>query len=700
MEPKQVSIDFHGRKLELETGKLAVLATGAVLIKYGDTQVLCTATIADARPGLDFFPLTCEFLEKFYASGKMKGSRFIKREGKASDQAVLVSRLMDRPLRPMFPKGMTNEVQIIATMLSADLESKPDVLAMVGSSAALTISGIPFDGPVGAVRIGMIDGEFIVNPTYAQTEVTDLDLVIAGTIDAVTMVEAGAKEVDNETMIKAIELGHQEIKKLCELQLELKKLVNPEEVEPALVPEYPELEDKVKAIISDADLETLMGQDKIGFKKAMKVLNHKVEEALVDEVEIEETEWSLKDAYEVVHGLAKKYIRKQVLTQDRRIDGRSLNGVRPLSSEVGIIPRTHGSGLFQRGPTQVLSLTTLGGPGDAQILDGMDEDTKLRYIHHYNFPPYSTGETKPLRHPSRREIGHGALAERALIPVLPDEAVFPYTIRVVSEVLTCDGSSSMASVCGSTLSLMDAGVPIKKPVSGIAMGLISDEESGTYKILSDIQAQEDFLGDMDFKCTGTKDGITALQMDIKINGLDVELLKKALDQAYEGRMLILESMLQAIPEPRGELSKYAPMILSMRIDPEDIAMVIGKGGETIKEITEKCNVEINIEQDGSVSITALNQEDGQKAQAWISGIVAKPEVGKEYDGVVTKIMEFGAFVQFMPGKEGLVHISQISDQRVNNVADVLKEGQKVKVKLMKVDEKGRNNLTMKGISQQ
>lgn len=699
MEPKKVSIDFHGRTLEFETGKLAQMATGAVHVKYGDTQVLCTATIADPRPGLDFFPLTCEFLEKFYASGKMKGSRFIKREGKASDQAVLVARLMDRPMRPMFPKGMTNEVQLIATMLSADLESKPDVLAMTGASAALTISGIPFAGPVSAVRIGMVDGELVVNPTYEQMTTSDLDLVIAGTLDAVTMVEAGANEVDNDTMIKAIELGHQEIKKLCELQLELRELVNPEAVEPALKPEFPELEDKVKAIISDEDLETLMGQDKKGFKKAMKALNEKIEESLADEVEIEDTEWSLKDAGSVLYDLSKKYIRKQVLDKDRRIDGRELTAVRPLLSEAGIIPRTHGSGLFQRGPTQVLSLTTLGGPGDAKILDGMDQDEKVRYIHHYNFPPYSTGETKPLRHPSRREIGHGALAQRALEPVLPDEADFPYAMRVVSEVLTCDGSSSMASVCGSTLSLMDAGVPIKKPVSGIAMGLISDEEVGTYKILSDIQAQEDFLGDMDFKCTGTKDGITALQMDIKITGLDVELLKKALSQAYDGRMEILDNMLKAIAEPRAELSPHAPMILSMQIDEEDIAMVIGKGGETIKKITEECNVEINIEQDGLVSITAQTQEEGQKAQAWIKGIVAKPEVGKIYDGTVTKLMDFGAFVEFMPGKEGLVHVSQISEQRVNNVADVLKEGQEVKVKLMKIDEKGRNNLTMKGIEQ-
>lgn len=692
---QKVEMEVAGRKLILETGALARQATGSVVASLGDTVVLATATIANPRPGCDWFPLSCDYEEKYYASGKIKGSRFIKREGRPSDNAILSSRLIDRPIRPLFPKNTTNDIQIIATVLSADMEVDPTTTAMNAASAALVVSGMPFHGPLGAVRIGYKDGKFIVNPTYKEEDEGELVLTVAGTELAITMVEAGAKELSEEKMLEALQLAHEEIKKICALQLQLKALVNPTEV-PLLLAEKNEAAAKaVEALISKAELDGASGRNKLEVKEKYHALEAKLIET--KKKEIEEGVFTEGDLKKALNDKFEKNMRENVLAGGLRIDGRKLDEVRELSASVHTLPRPHGSGLFQRGDTQVLSITTLGGPGKAQIIDTMDEDEEHFYIHEYNFPPFAVGETGPRRGPGRREIGHGCLAERALMPVLPAKSEFPYVIRVVSETLACNGSSSMGAVCGSTLSLMDAGVPIKRPVAGIAMGLVTDKdyksEFKNYKILSDIQGVEDFAGDMDFKVAGTEKGITALQMDIKVKGVTVEILRAALAQALAGRHTIMQAMLAAIPEPRKELSKYAPLISSVKIEPDQIRAVIGKGGEVIQKITAECGVEIDIDDDGTVVITAPDQESGKKAEDWVKRITYIPKAGEEFDGKVSRIMEFGAFVEFLPGKEGLVHISCLAPGRTEKVEDAVKLGEIIRIKITEIDQMGRFNLT-------
>ncbi len=686
-------MEVAGRELSIETGHFALAADGAVTVRYGDTVVLSTAMMSSkGKEGADFFPMTVEFQERYYASGKIKGSRFIKREGRPSDEAMLKARLIDRPIRPLFPKGTTNEVQLINTVLSADIVNDPGILGITGSSAALLIAGMPFSGPIAGVRIGLVDNELIVFPTAEQIEKGKLDLTVAGTADAITMVEAGAYEVDEETMLKALDLAHKTIKELCEFQMKLVKELNPVAREFTVVKVTDEAKDTVKKVISESDLNTVGGKTKKEVKEKVHALEDKLLEHFKDEIAAEtKTE---KELIEALGKLIDENMRKNILEKGLRIDGRKLDEIRPISTGVGVLPRTHGSGLFQRGETQVLTLTTLGAPGAAMIIDTMDIDIQKRYMHFYNFPPYATGEVKPLRGVSRREIGHGFLAERALVPVLPSKEDFPYTMLLVSETLTCNGSSSMGSVCGSTLSLMDAGVPIKKPVAGIAMGLITGGK-GEYKILSDIQGLEDFAGDMDFKVTGTDTGITALQMDIKVKGITLEMMSEALAQAKVGRAFIMGKMLETIASPRKELSKYAPLIMTIQIDPEQIRDVIGKGGETIQKITAECGVEIDIEQTGQVIITAPDQVSGQKAVDWVNRITYIPKVGEVFDGTVTRLMDFGCFVEFLPGREGLVHISKLRPYRVERVEDEVKVGDKVKVKLSEIDDQGRNNLSMK-----
>ncbi len=699
MNKKTVKADLAGRTLSLDTGKFALQADGAVTIQYGESIVLCSAMMSEkGKEGADFFPMTIDYQERFFAAGKIKGSRFMKRDGRATDEAVLKARQIDRPIRPMFPKGITNEVQGIAMVLSADLENECGVLALTGMSAAMMVAGLPFAGPLAGVRIGMKDGQFIVFPTIEQTTAGDLDLVVAGTMDAITMVEAGANEVTEEKMLEALELAHSVIKQICQLQLDLVAQVSPV----ARTYDYAKPSDEILAlvggVVSAAELDTVRGVGKAAIKNAVHALQDKVVTHFAAEIEAEtQSAGALKEA---LQKLVDENLRKNILEKDFRIDGRTLDEVRPISCEVGIIPRTHGSGLFMRGETQVLTLTTLGAPGDAQILDSMEMDIEKRYIHYYDFPPFSTGDLKPQRGPSRREIGHGALAERALKPMIPAKEDFPYTIMVVSETLTCNGSSSMGSVCGSTLSLMDAGVPIKKPVSAVAMGLVCSKEfketgTGTYKILTDIQSFEDFAGDMDFKVAGTNDGITALQMDIKVKGITTAMMKEAMAKGKVARDSIMKDMLSVIAAPRTELSKYAPIITKIQINPDYIRDVIGKGGETIQKITAECGVEMDIEQTGLVIITAPNKEASDKAEQWVRSIVYEPTVGEEFDGTVVSIMDFGAFVEFVPGKDGLVHISMLRPWRVDKVGDVVKLGDKVKVKLIKIDDQGRYNLSMK-----
>ncbi len=688
-----------GQEIVLETGRLAHQANGAVTIQHGDTVVLATAVMSEkGDPNASFFRLTMEYQERFYASGKIKGSRFIKRDGRSSEMGILKARLMDRPIRPLFPKNITNEVQGIATVLSADLVNEPGILALNAMSAAMMIGGLPFGGPIGAVRIGMLDGKLIPFPTVEQTENGDMDLVVAGTADAITMVEAGSNEIDEETYLKALQLAHKIIKELCAFQMELVDKINPVMRSYDIKEKDESAIKAVKAFLKKEDLDAISGVTKKEVKKKLQGLEVKVMEEFA--ASIEDETYTESDIMNAVLELFEKNMRSNILEKEKRLDGRGLDEVRPVTCSVGLLPRTHGSALFQRGETQALTLTTLGGPGDAQIIDTMDIDTEKRYIHYYNFPPYSVGEARMLRGASRREIGHGALAERALLPVLPDKKDFAYTMLLVSEIMTCNGSSSMASVCGSSLSLMDAGVPIKKAVAGIAMGLVCTDEfkengSGTYKILTDIQGQEDFAGDMDFKVTGTEDGITALQMDIKVKGITIDMMREALEKAKIGRSYIMQCMNEAISGPRKELNKHAPMIMNIKIDPEQIRDVIGKGGETIQKITSECGVDIDIDQEGIVIITAPDQESGNKAKEWVERITYIPKEGEIFEGTVKTIMDFGAFVEFVPGKDGLVHISEMRPFRVNKVTDILKEGDKVKVRLMEVDDRGRYNLTMK-----
>jgi len=685
---QQFKTEFCGRELVIETGKMGFLADGAVTVRYGDTVVFGTAVVSNQpRDGIDFFPLLIDYEERFYAAGKISGSRFIKREGRASEHATLSARLIDRPIRPLFPKGYRHDVQSVAMVVSADLEYAPNIIAMTAVSTALMLSGAPFEGPVAGVKIGLIDGKLVAFPSEKEMENSKLELTVAGTKDAIMMVEAGANEVDEATMIEAIELAHKSIQPLIKLQEEVVKALGVKAKEYELFVANEDL----KAAITD------FLKDKLG--PAVRHQDHYQRHDAIRNLE-KETVAQFENDYEhadieVAFGKVIDYeIRRAILEDGERPDGRKTTEVRPISAQVGLLPRTHGSALFTRGTTQVLNVTTLASTTYAQLIDTMEEDTTKRYMHHYNAPGYSSGEVRPMRSPGRREIGHGALAERALLPMIPAVEDFPYTIRTVSEVLSQNGSSSMASVCGSTLSLMDAGVPISKPVAGIAMGLVKGE-GDKYVILSDIQGAEDFAGDMDFKVAGTKDGITALQMDIKVKGITPQIMKDALAQAHEGREHIMGKMMAVLDAPRPDMSPYAPRISKIMINPEKIALVIGKGGETINKIIAETGVEIDIEDSGLVMIASTEAEGAARAIEIIRGLTEDPEVGKVYTGKVVKLMDFGAFVNILPGKDGLVHISQLSDKRVEKVGDVVKLGDEVQVKLVDIDGQGRLNLSMK-----
>ncbi len=694
------SLPVGGREMSIETGRLAKQAGGAVLVRYGDTVVLVTATRSEEpREGTDFFPLTVDYEERLYAVGRIPGG-FIKREGRPSERAILAARLIDRPIRPLFPKGYRNDVHVVATVLSVDQDNPQDIVALIGASAALTLSDIPFLGPIAAVVVGRIDGKFVINPTLAQAEISDLHLTVAGTRDAVIMVEAGAKEVPEDVMLDAIMYGHEEIKKIVEFIGEFREnalkegyakpdydytlFTIPEDIETE-VREY--ALPKVEAAIRECIEKKMAKQDR---EKFLKGLKEEVKQYYAEKYPEEDLS---KHVGNSMDKLEKEVMRRSILNDRIRIDGRALDEVRPITCEVSVLPRTHGSGLFTRGQTQILSVITLGAVGDEQILDGLGVEESKRYMHHYNFPPYSVGEARFMRGPGRREIGHGALAERALEPMIPPEEDFPYTIRIVSEALESNGSTSMGSVCGSTLSLMDAGVPLKAPVSGVAMGLIKEDDN--FAVLTDIQGMEDHLGDMDFKVAGTENGITAIQMDIKISGISRDILKEALEQARKGRMHILQKMLEVISEPRPDLSPYAPRIITTTIDPDKIRNVIGPGGKTIKKIIDETGVKIDIEDDGRVFIAAVDGEAGRRALDIIESLTADVEIGKIYLGKVVKITDFGAFVEVLPGKEGLVHISQLAEQRVGKVEDVVSVGDEIMVKVIKIDEHGRVNLSRK-----
>ncbi|WP_261132904.1 polyribonucleotide nucleotidyltransferase [Bacillus sp. Marseille-Q3570] len=682
------SIDWAGRKLTLEIGNLAKQANGAVMVRYGDTAVLSTATASKEPKNLSFFPLTVNYEERLYAVGKIPGG-FIKREGRPSEKATLASRLIDRPIRPLFADGFRNEVQVVSTVMSVDQDCSSEMAAMFGSSLALTISDIPFEGPIAGVTVGRIDGEFVINPTVEQKEESDINLVVAGTKYAINMVEAGADEVPEEVMLEGIMFGHEEIKRLIAFQEKIAEEIGKEKME-------------VKLHQLDADLTAeVSAQFLDGIKEAVKVIEKHARQDALDAitekvlVEYEDDEEKAAEAKEILHTLIKQEVRRLILKDKMRPDGRKIDEIRPLSSEVGLLPRTHGSGLFTRGQTQALSICTLGALGDVQVLDGLDMEESKRFMHHYNFPPFSVGETGFMRGPGRREIGHGALGERALEVVIPSEEEFPYTIRLVSEVLESNGSTSQASICASTLAMMDAGIPLKAPVAGIAMGLISDGEDVT--VLTDIQGMEDHLGDMDFKVAGTKQGVTALQMDIKISGINREILQEALFQAKEGRMKILDSMLSTLAEPRTELSSYAPKILTMKIKSDKIRDVIGPSGKIINKIIEETGVKIDIEQDGTIFIASTDEAMNRKAKETIEDIVREVEVGEIYLGKVKRIEKFGAFVELFSGKDGLVHISELAMERIPKVEDVVKLGDEILVKVTEIDNQGRVNLSRKAV---
>ena len=673
----------------LETGKMAKQANAAVCVRYGGTMVLVTAVCSnERREGIDFFPLTVEYQEKTYAAGRIPGGYF-KREGKPTEKEILTSRLIDRPIRPLFPKGFINDVQIVATVLSSDGENDSDIPAMIGASCGLAISDIPFMGPVGAVRIGLVKGEFIINPTFKELEESSLNLVSVGLKDRILMLEAGANQISEEKMVEAIELSQEFIKASIELQEELQKKCGKEKIKPELKLVSEELYEKVKGLSLD-DLKKINSLPaKEQREDAVSVLAKQVIEKLTKEDE-DLSETDIKSALSEVE---KTEVRKYILEKKIRIDARKYEDIRPITCEVGFLPRTHGSGLFTRGQTQSLSITTLGTSQDEQRLDTLEGEKFKNFMLHYNFPPYSVGETKPMRGPGRREIGHGALAERALKAVMPSNEEFPYTVRIVSEILESNGSSSMATVCASTLSLMDAGVPIKKPVSGIAMGLV--KEGKDVAILTDIAGLEDHYGDLDFKVTGTDSGVTALQMDLKIDGIDMDLIKRIVKQANPARLFILNKIIETINEPRKELSEYAPRITTLMIDKEKIGALIGPGGKIIKRIIQDTGAKIDVDDEGRVSVASDNEEASRKAIDMIKGITSEPEVGTIYEATVKKIMNFGAFCEILPGKEGLVHVSEISDKFVKNAEDAVKIGDKVRVKLIKIDEMGRLNLSIK-----
>ncbi|WP_028986604.1 polyribonucleotide nucleotidyltransferase [Thermicanus aegyptius] len=692
-EVHTLELDIAGKKMTLETGKVAKQASGAVLVRFGDTVVLSTVTVSKEPKELDFFPLTVNYEERLYAVGKIPGG-FIKREGRPSEKAILASRLIDRPIRPLFPEGFRNEVQIVNLVLSVDQDYSSEIAAMVGTSCALSISEIPFNGPIGGVIVGRVAGKYVINPTVEEAEKSDLHLVVAGTKDAVNMVEAGAKFLTEEEMLQGIIAGHTEIKKICEEIEKFAARVGKPKMEVTLYQVNEEIDHAVRDFAREKLIQAIQTPDKQARQEAIDAVN---EETLNYFSTLYTEEEEIRQVSEILHNILKEEVRRLITHEKIRPDGRALTEIRPITTEVGLLPRTHGSGLFTRGQTQALSVCTLGALGDVQILDGLDLEEEKRFMHHYNFPPFSVGEARPLRAPGRREIGHGALGERALEPIIPSEEEFPYTIRLVSEVLESNGSTSQASICASTMALMDAGVPIKAPVAGVAMGLIKDGDH--YSILTDIQGMEDHLGDMDFKVAGTDFGITALQMDIKIEGITYEIIDQALKQAKEGRLFILNKMRETIAEPRKNLSPYAPKIITLRIDPDKIREVIGPGGRMINKIIDETGVKIDIEQDGRVYIASPNMEQNMKAKKIIEDLVREVVVGETYLGTVKRIEKFGAFVEVIPGKEGLVHISQLAPNRVNKVEDVVKVGDTVLVKVIEIDDQGRVNLSRKAVLQ-
>lgn len=684
---KKFQYKLAGRDLIVTVGKVAEQASGSCLIQYGDTVVLVAVTASkQPREGIDFFPLSCDYEEKLYSVGKFPGG-FIKREGRPSEKAILTSRLIDRPLRPLFPKGYRNDVQVIATVLSVDQDYSPEIVAMIGSSIALSISDIPFSGPTSSVLVGLIDGKYIINPNIEERDLSEINLVVSGTKEAIMMVEASGKEVSEEVMLQGILIAHEEIKSICEFIEGIVAEVGKEKKEFDVSKPNPEIEEKVESFAR----EKLTNAIKT-FEKLEREAN--IESVITETMEMfsEEYPEEIKDIKTVLDSIIKSEVRRLITEENIRPDNRKTDEIRKITSEVGLLPRTHGSGLFTRGQTQVLTVATLGASGDAQTVDGLSEEESKRYMHQYNFPPYSVGETRPMRGPSRRDIGHGSLAEKALLPVIPSEEDFPYTIRLVSEVLSSNGSSSQASVCGSTLALLNAGVPIKASVAGIAMGLIKLDDK--IAVLSDIQGMEDALGDMDFKAAGTRKGITAIQMDIKISGIDKSILEEALEKARIGRLFILDKMAETITEP-NDLSPYAPRIFTMQIHPDKIRDVIGPGGKVINKIIDETGVKIDIDDKGKIAIAAVDGKGGEKAMEMITNIVKDIEVGEIYLGKVTKITTFGAFVEVLNGKEGLVHISNIARERVSKVEDVLSVGDEVMVKVMEIDKQGRVNLSRK-----
>lgn len=687
-------MDFGGRRLVLETGHVAEQANAAVLVRYGDTVVLVTATMQDPREGIDFFPLLVDYEERMYAIGKIPGGWF-RREGRPAESAILSARMVDRTLRPLFPDGFRNDVQVVATVMSVDQDNPPDIAAMVGASAALVISDIPFDGPVGGVRVGRVNGEFVINPTREQDEQSDLDLVVGGTKDAIMMVEAGADEVPEEVMLDAIMFGHEEIKRLVQLQEEMRRAIGKEKVEVQLYEVDPDVDAWVRQWVTEPLIEAVTHADKQQREAQVQALRERLNEAYQEAFGAEAFEEHKKDIANVFDRVLKEEVRRMITEKGMRPDGRRLDEIRPIWCEVGFLPRVHGSGIFTRGQTQVATICTLGLKSDEQILDDLGFEDRKRYIHHYNFPGFSVGETRPMRSPGRREVGHGALAERALLPVIPAEEEFPYTIRLVSEVLSSNGSTSQGSVCGSTLALMDAGVPIKRPVAGIAMGLVKYGDK--FAILSDIQGIEDALGDMDFKVAGTSQGVTALQMDIKISGVSREILWQALEQARVGRMHILSKMLETIDKPRPSLSPWAPRITTMTIPVDKIRDVIGPGGKMIRKIVDETGVQIDVEDDGRIFIASTSEDATRRAVGMIEALTKEVEVGDVYTGIVKRIMNFGAFVEILPGKEGLIHISKLAHERVGKVEDVVNIGDEVTVKVTEIDSLGRINLSRKDL---
>ena len=696
---KTFETELAGRKLVLETGKIAGLANGSVVVKYGDTTVMVNVTASkEPRDGIDFFPLSVDYEEKLYAVGKIPGS-FQKREGKPADKAILTSRAIDRPLRPLFPKDFRNDVCVVATVLSVEQDNSPEVCAMIGAAAALAISDIPFNGPTAAVNVGYVNDRIVINPTAAERNISRLNLTVAGTLEKITMIEAGADEIPNNTMLDAIKEAHKEIKSLCKLISNMQNEIGKSKFEYKSFTVDAEVYNEIEANFKDRMYADVQAQDKEIRDANIDKITEDITNYYIEKYGEEAAEEKKTDIADSIHDLEKKCVREMILEEHKRPDGRKLDELRPLSCEVGVLPRVHGSAIFTRGQTQVMSVTTLGMISEEQILDGIDEEESKRYMHQYNFPAYSVGEARPSRGPGRREVGHGALAEKALIPVLPSEEEFPYAIRVVSEVLSSNGSTSQASICGSTLSLMDAGVPIRKPVAGISTGLVTDKENPErYVMLTDIQGIEDFFGDMDFKVGGTKDGITAIQVDIKVDGLTYDIIEEAFERTKIARDYILdEIMLKQISKPREEISKYAPRIITTKINPDKIRDVIGPGGKMINKIIEETGVKIDIEDDGSVRIYSTEIEAGNKALDMIEIIAKDLEVGKIYTGIVEKIMPFGAFVDLGGGKEGLLHISKISSKRVEKVEDVLSVGDEITVKLIEIDSQGRANLSMKAL---